>query len=211
MERRRWSPAREAASAGPRHTLSPTSGASVLCTDIDEATAEKTAAECQQWSPWRGGAHRAYRLDVADRAEVDAVAARVDKEYGALTVLVNNAGVGMTGSYARMTAEEWAFIRADQPRRCRATVAQPSPPPCFLPVGAMSSTCPRAWRSSRPRENLPTQRPKLPYSSCHYVSVQIFPTKAWASRRSVPASSTPPSHGRRASRAARKIHGRGRD
>lgn len=87
------------------------SGASVLCTDIDEATAEKTAAECQQWSPWRGGAHRAYRLDVADRAQVDAVAARVDKEYGALTVLVNNAGVGMTGSYARMTAEEWAFIR----------------------------------------------------------------------------------------------------
>jgi 2-hydroxycyclohexanecarboxyl-CoA dehydrogenase len=87
-------------------------GASVLCTDIDEATAEKTATECQQLSPQHGVTHGAYRLDVADRAEVDAIAARVDREHGALTVLVNNAGVGMTGSYSRMTAEEWAFIRS---------------------------------------------------------------------------------------------------
>ncbi len=57
-------------------------------------------------------AHQAYRLDVADRVEVDAVAARIDREHGALDVLVNNAGVGMTGPYARMTADEWAFIRS---------------------------------------------------------------------------------------------------
>jgi 2-hydroxycyclohexanecarboxyl-CoA dehydrogenase len=87
-------------------------GVSVLCADIDEATAERTATECQQRSPWRGTAHGAYRLDVADRAEVEAVAARIDREHGALTVLVNNAGVGMTGSYSAMTAEEWAFIRS---------------------------------------------------------------------------------------------------
>ena len=36
--------------------------------------------------------------------------------YGALTVLVNNAGVGMTGSFSDMTAEDWTFIRSDQPR-----------------------------------------------------------------------------------------------
>ena len=85
----------------------------VLCTDIDEAAAEKTAAECGE----RTGAvsrdgHAAYRLDVADRAEVDALAATVEDRHGPLSVLVNNAGVGMTGSFADMTAEEWACIRS---------------------------------------------------------------------------------------------------
>lgn len=88
-------------------------GATVLCTDIDEAVAEKTAAECRErTSSGSSAAHRAYRLDVADRDEVDAVAATVEDQYGALTVLVNNAGVGMTGSFSDMTAEDWAFIRS---------------------------------------------------------------------------------------------------
>jgi 2-hydroxycyclohexanecarboxyl-CoA dehydrogenase len=84
-------------------------GATVLCTDIDEAAAEKSVAEC---SGRRGAPHQAYRLDVADRREVEAVASKIDGEHGALSVLVNNAGVGMTGPYSRMTAEEWSFIRS---------------------------------------------------------------------------------------------------
>ena len=88
-------------------------GATVLCTDIDEAAAEKTAAECgERAGASTGAAPRAYRLDVADRDEVDAVAAAVERQYGALTVLVNNAGVGMTGSFSDMTAEDWTFIRS---------------------------------------------------------------------------------------------------
>jgi 2-hydroxycyclohexanecarboxyl-CoA dehydrogenase len=88
-------------------------GATVLSTDIDEAAAEKTAAECSERSRAGGqAAHGAYRLDVADRAEVDAVAAAVQRDHGALTILVNNAGVGMTGPYADMTAEEWVFVRS---------------------------------------------------------------------------------------------------
>jgi len=88
-------------------------GATVLCTDIDEASAEKTAAECgERASAGSGAAPRAYRLNVADRDEVDAVAAAVQHEFGALTVLVNNAGVGMTGSFSAMTAEDWTFIRS---------------------------------------------------------------------------------------------------
>jgi NAD(P)-dependent dehydrogenase (short-subunit alcohol dehydrogenase family) len=107
------------------HALA-TKGATVLCTDIDEAAAEKTAAECTErsGSSWgsngsnaRGGlsgqtGKMAYRLDVADRSEVDAVAADVEREHGALTILVNNAGVGMTGSFSDMTAEDWSFIRS---------------------------------------------------------------------------------------------------
>jgi 2-hydroxycyclohexanecarboxyl-CoA dehydrogenase len=90
-------------------------GATVLCTDIDEASAEKTVAECDE----RSGSgrstsfdHRAYRLDVADRSEVEAVATAVQEEFGALTILVNNAGVGMTGSFSDMTAADWSFIRS---------------------------------------------------------------------------------------------------
>jgi 2-hydroxycyclohexanecarboxyl-CoA dehydrogenase len=88
-------------------------GATVLCTDRDEAAAEKTAAECAERSrPGSSVAHRPYRLDVADRQEVEAVAAAVHRMHGALAVLVNNAGVGMTGSFSDMTAEEWTFIRS---------------------------------------------------------------------------------------------------
>jgi 2-hydroxycyclohexanecarboxyl-CoA dehydrogenase len=88
-------------------------GATVLCTDRDEAAAEKTAAECAERSrPGSLVAHRPYRLDVADRQEVEAVAAAVHRMHGALAVLVNNAGVGMTGSFSDMTAEEWTFIRS---------------------------------------------------------------------------------------------------
>jgi NAD(P)-dependent dehydrogenase (short-subunit alcohol dehydrogenase family) len=91
-------------------------GATVLCTDIDRGTAEKTAAECaERSSPGQGGGprqHASYRLDVADRDEVDALAATVEREHGALTILVNNAGVGMTGPFSDMTVEDWSFIRS---------------------------------------------------------------------------------------------------
>jgi 2-hydroxycyclohexanecarboxyl-CoA dehydrogenase len=86
-------------------------GADVLCTDIDLAAAEKTASACSERSSTRT-AHTAYRLDVADREAVDALAATVADRHGPLTVLVNNAGVGMTGHFSDMTADDWSFIRA---------------------------------------------------------------------------------------------------
>jgi NAD(P)-dependent dehydrogenase (short-subunit alcohol dehydrogenase family) len=92
------------------HALA-TQGATVLCTDIDEAEAEKTATQCAERSSSRT-AHGAYRLDVSDREAVDTVAAAVTRTHGPLTVLVNNAGVGMTGSFSDMTAEDWTFIRS---------------------------------------------------------------------------------------------------
>jgi 2-hydroxycyclohexanecarboxyl-CoA dehydrogenase len=87
-------------------------GATVLCTDLDETSAEKTAAECAARARTAGALHQAYRLDVADRAEVDALATLVERQHGPLTVLVNNAGVGMTGPFSNMTDEDWSFIRS---------------------------------------------------------------------------------------------------
>ena len=83
-------------------------GATVLCADLDLAAAEKTAAACEERGAQRA---QAYAIDVADRAAVDALAAAVEAEHGPLDVLVNNAGVGMTGRFTDMTEADWSWIR----------------------------------------------------------------------------------------------------
>ena len=79
-------------------------GATVVAADIDLAGAEKTAARCEE----RGGAARAERCDVTDAAALADLAARV----GPVDVLVNNAGVGMTGRFADMSVDDWRWIRS---------------------------------------------------------------------------------------------------
>jgi NAD(P)-dependent dehydrogenase (short-subunit alcohol dehydrogenase family) len=85
-----------------------TEGARVLCADRDEASAEKAAAECAEL----GHEADAYTVDVADRDAVVALAARVSAEHGPLDVLVNNAGVGMSGRLADMSLDDWQWIRS---------------------------------------------------------------------------------------------------
>jgi 2-hydroxycyclohexanecarboxyl-CoA dehydrogenase len=79
-------------------------GATVVCADLDGDAAEKTAATCDE----RGGTGRAERCDVTDAAAVTGLAERT----GPVDVLVNNAGVGMTGRFADMTVDDWRWIRA---------------------------------------------------------------------------------------------------
>src|SRR5581483_3537791 len=79
-------------------------GATVVCADIDGEAAEKTAGLCAE----RGGAGRAERCDVTDAAAVGALAERT----GPVDVLVDNAGVALTGRFADMTVDDWRWIRA---------------------------------------------------------------------------------------------------
>jgi 2-hydroxycyclohexanecarboxyl-CoA dehydrogenase len=79
-------------------------GATVVCADIDGGAAEKTAALCAE----QGGAGRGEGCDVTDPAAVAALAGRT----GPVDVLVNNAGVGMTGRFADMTVDDWRWIRS---------------------------------------------------------------------------------------------------
>jgi 2-hydroxycyclohexanecarboxyl-CoA dehydrogenase len=79
-------------------------GATVVCSDIDLEAAEKTAALCGE----AGGTGRAERCDVTDAAAVASLAERT----GHVDVLVNNAGVGMTGHFADMTVDDWRWIRS---------------------------------------------------------------------------------------------------
>ena len=79
-------------------------GARVVCLDIDAAAAEKVAAECEE----RGAASaEAHGVDVASREAMAAVAA----EVGDVDVLVNNAGVGMSGRFGDMSLDDWTWIR----------------------------------------------------------------------------------------------------
>ncbi|HEY6622625.1 MAG TPA: SDR family NAD(P)-dependent oxidoreductase [Acidimicrobiales bacterium] len=87
-------------------------GASVLCADIDADGAEETARSCgpPDIAGAGGPSGRAYVVDVADREAMTAMAARVVGEHGPLDVLVNNAGVGMSGRFLAMSPEDWGWI-----------------------------------------------------------------------------------------------------
>ncbi len=52
----------------------------------------------------------AWRADVSRRAEVRAMFAAVDKEFGRLDLLVNNAGIFFRAKFAEVTEEQWDRI-----------------------------------------------------------------------------------------------------
>ena len=79
-------------------------GARLVCVDIDVAAAEKSAAACEEAGAPSASAHR---VDVADRAALATLADEVDVPG----VLVNNAGVGMSGRFADMNQADWEWIR----------------------------------------------------------------------------------------------------
>lgn len=72
-------------------------GARVIAVDLDGEAAEKTAADC-------GG--ESFEVDVRDRDAVD----RLAEAVGAPDVLVNNAGVGMSGHFLETTAADWDWL-----------------------------------------------------------------------------------------------------
>jgi|RhiMetdeSRZDD1v2_1073273.scaffolds.fasta_scaffold56547_5 2-hydroxycyclohexanecarboxyl-CoA dehydrogenase len=83
-------------------------GSNVLAVDQHPETAEKTALACSEVGP---EAHF-LTCDVTDVEAVRALAAQVEADRGGIDVLVNNAGVGMTGRFADMTIDDWRWIRA---------------------------------------------------------------------------------------------------
>ncbi len=73
--------------------------------DRDEAGLAQTAALVRD----RTGA-TTHRLDVADKAAVDAFAAAVLRAHGRVDVLVNNAGVSLAGDVAELAVDEIAWL-----------------------------------------------------------------------------------------------------
>ena len=80
-------------------------GARVVAIDIDELSAKETAAGCPGPAPTT-----AYCADVADGAALEALAVRIIDEHGPVDIVVNNAGVGMSGPFLDITAADWDWI-----------------------------------------------------------------------------------------------------
>lgn len=81
-------------------------GAGVAVTDVDEKAAQAVADEIRK----QGGRAEAYRLDVSDKTEVDAVFGRIVEQFGSLDILVNNAGILSASPALDMAPEEWERV-----------------------------------------------------------------------------------------------------
>lgn len=78
-------------------------GAAVAVWDLNLENAEKTAAAIRE----TGGTAIAVGGDVSVAADVAAAAARTRAELGAVTILVNNAGISAFEPFTSITEESW--------------------------------------------------------------------------------------------------------
>ncbi|MEU3662628.1 SDR family oxidoreductase [Streptomyces sp. NPDC032940] len=82
-------------------------GARVVAVDRDSGAAARTAELSRL-----AGARQAWTetADVSDEQAMEKLAAKVVAEYGVVDVLVNNAGIGMSGSFLQTTPEDWKKV-----------------------------------------------------------------------------------------------------
>jgi 3-oxoacyl-[acyl-carrier protein] reductase len=86
-------------------------GASVAVLDINGGTAAQTAADIRS----ADGKAQAFTLDVTDRQACRDVAAKVAAQLGAVTILVNNAGINRRNAFAGdadAVIKDWQDIMA---------------------------------------------------------------------------------------------------
>lgn len=79
-------------------------GARLIAVDVDGARAESTAEAAK-----RAGAPQVWAetADVGDQRQMEELAARVGARHGAVDVLVNNAGIGVSGPFLDTSVEDW--------------------------------------------------------------------------------------------------------
>jgi len=81
-------------------------GANVVVADLDEAAMAAVVGEAQALGVKALG----VRTDVADLAQVEALAARAFETFGAVHVLCNNAGVAAWGALEAATHRDWQWV-----------------------------------------------------------------------------------------------------
>ncbi len=77
---------------------------------IGTATSEEGAGKISAYLAEAGVKGKGVALDVCNVAQTDAVLAEVAKEFGAITVLVNNAGITRDNLAMRMGDDEWDAV-----------------------------------------------------------------------------------------------------
>ncbi|MEU9499145.1 SDR family oxidoreductase [Streptomyces sp. NPDC048196] len=82
-------------------------GARIVAVDRDADGAARTAELARLI-----GAPQAWPevVDVADEAAMEKLADKIDAEYGPVDVLVNNAGIGLSGSFLQTTTDDWKKV-----------------------------------------------------------------------------------------------------
>jgi NAD(P)-dependent dehydrogenase (short-subunit alcohol dehydrogenase family) len=86
-------------------------GAQIAALDINGEAAAETAAQIRD----AGGKAQSFTLDVTDHAACRAVAAQVGEEVGAVSILVNNAGINRRNAFvadADAVVKDWQDITA---------------------------------------------------------------------------------------------------
>jgi 3-oxoacyl-[acyl-carrier protein] reductase len=81
-------------------------------TVVGTATTDAGAAAIAAYLLEAGNAGTGMTLDVTDAAMTDAVLAAIEAKHGAITVLVNNAGITRDNLLLRMKDDEWDAIMA---------------------------------------------------------------------------------------------------
>lgn len=81
-------------------------GRAVAVLDLDESACKDTVEQITS----AGGRAVAIGADVSDEAQVEAAVARVERELGAPTILVNNAGVLRDNLLFKMSADDWDTV-----------------------------------------------------------------------------------------------------
>ncbi|MFF7245377.1 SDR family oxidoreductase [Embleya sp. NPDC008237] len=81
-------------------------GADLVLCDLNLTAVERTAELARLY----GRTAHAYRMDVADGAAMDAFAVEVVQAHGVPDIVVNNAGVGHSGTFLATTAAEWKRV-----------------------------------------------------------------------------------------------------
>ena len=81
-------------------------GATVIGTDINDAGAERISAALVE----AGALGRGIVMDVRDTTQVEAVVSLVEKEFGGIHILVNNAGITRDNLTMRMKDDEWDAV-----------------------------------------------------------------------------------------------------
>ncbi|MET9143887.1 SDR family oxidoreductase [Streptomyces sp. NPDC004042] len=82
-------------------------GARIVAVDRDGEAAARTAGLAL---PLGARAAWAETADVSDESAMEKLAEKVAAEYGVVDVLVNNAGIGLSGSFFDHTAEDWRRV-----------------------------------------------------------------------------------------------------
>ncbi|MFJ8716959.1 SDR family oxidoreductase [Streptomyces violaceus] len=82
-------------------------GARVVAVDVDGEAAARTAESSRLMG---ASAAWAETADVSDEQAMEKLAEKVTLEYGVVDVLVNNAGIGLSGSFFDTTPEDWKAV-----------------------------------------------------------------------------------------------------